>query len=533
MPARAFGEIKKFNPYHGSDGRFTTGSGATSFTIRTKNPHKQHLVGDAVVKEAANKIRNLDHEEMFIISPEGRRRYSKVGESGQVTNKIGDMRENAPGAVLMHNHPSGGTFSSSDLHELGYMPKEIRAITPEGDYVMRSASDGEMPNWVGLKDSLESVQDGFKSEIQLRKEIYKQKYEDSYNREVGSFAQKWVDAKDSGAPKETLDELYGEWSKANDKWNEEHPKEERNAEATKAYLDQWHQYYQEHAEEYGIDYKFEPVTDIKKFNPYHGKDGRFSTSSGAASFTYKPGKSTAHDNAIAREKERNKTDYTSFSDTRDPDNYSAYAGDGKSQTEFFTKNSNYNELIENMTWQQNAAFADWSNGVWTEGQQYKGWDNMEPEEKYTTQIFDDVLDKSTLSKGVEIIRRADAQLVLGKGKRAASLEELQKMKGTIITAKGNMSFSAASEGLPMTSSGSVEYRLKIPGDTKGSGMYIADERINDWGPQQREYMTNRDISMRVGETTYDKARDVHIVELQYVGRQPHDYGTSGRVEMDF
>jgi len=43
---------------------------------------------------------------------------------------------------------------------------------------------------------------------------------------------------------------------------------------------------------------------IEKLNPYHGSDGRFSTAEGAASFTYKPGASTAHDNAIAREKER-------------------------------------------------------------------------------------------------------------------------------------------------------------------------------------------------------------------------------------
>ena len=44
--------------------------------------------------------------------------------------------------------------------------------------------------------------------------------------------------------------------------------------------------------------------DIHKFNPYHGPDGRFTTSGGATSFTYRPGASKAHDLAIAREKER-------------------------------------------------------------------------------------------------------------------------------------------------------------------------------------------------------------------------------------
>lgn len=43
---------------------------------------------------------------------------------------------------------------------------------------------------------------------------------------------------------------------------------------------------------------------VFKFNPYHDKFGRFTTSDGAVSFTYKPGASSAYDKAIAHEKER-------------------------------------------------------------------------------------------------------------------------------------------------------------------------------------------------------------------------------------
>lgn len=49
---------------------------------------------------------------------------------------------------------------------------------------------------------------------------------------------------------------------------------------------------------------FDDIVKIEKFNPYHGKDGRFASADGAASFTYAPGKSVAHDKAIAREKDR-------------------------------------------------------------------------------------------------------------------------------------------------------------------------------------------------------------------------------------
>lgn len=44
--------------------------------------------------------------------------------------------------------------------------------------------------------------------------------------------------------------------------------------------------------------------EILKFNPYHGKDGRFASAGMASSFTYAPGKSRAHDLAIERHKER-------------------------------------------------------------------------------------------------------------------------------------------------------------------------------------------------------------------------------------
>lgn len=50
--------------------------------------------------------------------------------------------------------------------------------------------------------------------------------------------------------------------------------------------------------------RFDLIEEVQKFNPYHGKDGRFASANGFTSFTYAPGKSKAHDMAIAREKER-------------------------------------------------------------------------------------------------------------------------------------------------------------------------------------------------------------------------------------
>lgn len=43
--------------------------------------------------------------------------------------------------------------------------------------------------------------------------------------------------------------------------------------------------------------------DVLKFNPYHDSKGRFASADSATSFTYAPGKSTAHDAAIQRAKD--------------------------------------------------------------------------------------------------------------------------------------------------------------------------------------------------------------------------------------
>lgn len=54
----------------------------------------------------------------------------------------------------------------------------------------------------------------------------------------------------------------------------------------------------------GMISKSASFNEILKFNPYHGRDGRFTGPGAATSFTYAPGKSRAHDMAIEREKKR-------------------------------------------------------------------------------------------------------------------------------------------------------------------------------------------------------------------------------------
>lgn len=51
--------LEKFNPYHGSDGRFTTGSGATSFTYKPGTSHGANAITREMFRTAKKEIRCL------------------------------------------------------------------------------------------------------------------------------------------------------------------------------------------------------------------------------------------------------------------------------------------------------------------------------------------------------------------------------------------------------------------------------------------------------------------------------------------
>lgn len=207
-----------------------------------------------------------------------------------------------------------------------------------------------------------------------------------------------------------------------------------------------------------------------------------------------------------------------------------YQGDGKEAEQFFMNTTNVDILIDNMSPEERDAFQSWATGDFMDGSQYRGWDKMHPSKREMTQIYDDILDQATLERGVVLTRRSDAQLVMGAGVRHASAGDFKGMEGQLITSKGSMSFGAASQGLTIGDAGkTVEYKLKIPGGTVGSGMWIGDSRINGWGSRQREFMTNRDAVFKVGKSSFDSARGITTVELTYMGHTEHDYGTSGRV----
>lgn len=169
--AKTFSEILKFNPYHDSKGRFTTAGGAASFTIRTKDPSKQHLADMAAARErerdaastggaTANKpqedsprmkeihgiedkIRKQNFESAAVVDSDGNMLYFKDGMQSEVRFshlECMQMRNN----TLTHNHPRCSMFSDADLRCMAYNGLyEIRATNRDGTtYSMKQASGG-------------------------------------------------------------------------------------------------------------------------------------------------------------------------------------------------------------------------------------------------------------------------------------------------------------------------------------------------------------------------------------------------------
>lgn len=375
--------VKKFNPYHDKLGRFTTAGAATLFTYRTRSKTAQGAADKAAEREKRltaatmpteaqtktlkgieTRTRNLKKEQFRVVDREGNIVMQKQGDEHSVTYKMGEAREYFPGNITIHNHPSGGTFSTPDLTDIGHGATEIRAAAPEGTYILRNTRYGRKydaakeKTWFDMKEDLEKASANFKNETAIKKET-KARYQADYDEKVSSWAKKWAEAKDSGAGQEELQKYIDKYNKANEAWQAEYkPKIEQ--EVRKAYVDQYHDWYKKNAYKYGLEYQFIPVksrtqkglleepvmkaaeagdvvldeqmnkdirelTDkimdeimnpkkaksfsdtIQKFNPYHDRLGRFTSAGGAASFTFrsdKPFMDNAINRAIEREKQR-------------------------------------------------------------------------------------------------------------------------------------------------------------------------------------------------------------------------------------
>ena len=128
-------EVKKFNPYHGKDGRFSSASGGSgaSLAMGVGNyiPEGKREAVSATIQSAEAKNKGLDHEVATIVDPDtGKAIFSKEGGRYGVQFNSSELWE-IKGKVITHNHPDHVIFSPSDV-AVAYNVKAIRATNPDG-----------------------------------------------------------------------------------------------------------------------------------------------------------------------------------------------------------------------------------------------------------------------------------------------------------------------------------------------------------------------------------------------------------------
>lgn len=272
-----FEEIMKFNPYHDARGRFSTSGAYTSFTY---SPGKSKAHDLAIQREQdrttgrmpteaqakalkgiETKTRNLKKEQYRVVDREGNVVMQKQGDAHSVSYTIGEARDHIPGNITIHNHPDGGTFSSADLSDIGHGATEIRAAAPEGTYVLRNARYGGKYNaakektWYDMRDDIDSAAEGFKTHRQIKSEVRK-----PFDEQLKPYTQQWEKRKAEGADWDELNKIAAEYTAKADSF-----RPQIEAAARKAYVDQYHHWYQANAGNYGLEYEFIPVkTRTKK-----------------------------------------------------------------------------------------------------------------------------------------------------------------------------------------------------------------------------------------------------------------------------
>lgn len=111
-------------------------------------------------------------ETMEVYGPNGEYRFSKRGSANSVVASVLDIPK-LRGAVVTHNHPSGGSFSFTDLKFLRRMPvSELRVSTSDGSYYIRKPE--EWPRDISSTVKMEKVYNEIRNSL-------KPKYRKLYN----------------------------------------------------------------------------------------------------------------------------------------------------------------------------------------------------------------------------------------------------------------------------------------------------------------------------------------------------------------
>lgn len=269
-------KINKYNTHHGKDGRFSncdgscgsgkggSAGGSDSSGGSGSARGRATAAQEKTLSDIGNKIRNLDHEELYAVDSDGNIVARGSGDDHSVSFGKEGVED---GNIVIHNHPPGGTFSAADMSGFDAGAIELRVSAAEGDYRMTKLSDdSDLDGMVkaleadhrkmiskSTRDARQAVIDNCRSEYDKSVKSFK----DKYDKASAAFMEH-----DDIDTADAYDKAKIKYNDALNKWNKKHEAEfsEYSNQYVHESMDDW---YRNNADKYGFEYEFTPL-GVKK-----------------------------------------------------------------------------------------------------------------------------------------------------------------------------------------------------------------------------------------------------------------------------
>lgn len=211
---------------------------------------------DKTIGKLVRRTRDLKKEQYRVVNEDGEVVLEKRGSQDQVAATVGEKREHLQGAVTIHNHPDGGTFSDEDLTEFGFGARQIVVASPEGTYKLTNMEYGtpkQSEGWFRMRDAMGAagVTGRETSFIELRKQAQQRPAVARQMKAMQKTSARWVQARQEGKSQTALDKLAAQYDRQNAKYKTLLKSAMREVE-TKPY----HEFYKQNASKYGFRYEF-------------------------------------------------------------------------------------------------------------------------------------------------------------------------------------------------------------------------------------------------------------------------------------
>lgn len=230
-----------------SDAKKGNGSRAT---------YKRPAAQDKKLRSIVRRTANLKNEQYRVVNPDGEVVFEKKGDNHSVYTTVGEKREHVEGNATIHNHPSGGTFSTADLNDFGHGATEIVVASPEGTYTLTNLRVGKPDQYSGWRPMQEALEKAVPKDVSytvLLKQASESPRVKEATERANAISRQWLEARNAGASDEEIQDYYKKYDEAAGI-----AKRLRQEEIRRIETKPFHNFYKNNARKYGFEYKFEP-----------------------------------------------------------------------------------------------------------------------------------------------------------------------------------------------------------------------------------------------------------------------------------